>query len=255
MSTRSLGWILLAVVMVGGCSNQAVRNSDHSQDNRDKLAAVNVQLGIAYMREGKFDIAMKKLQKAVSLDDSYAPAHDALAVLYERLGENDKAAQHYRRAISLDPSDSGLLNNYGQFLCQTGHPKEAQEYFQKALKNPLYSSPEVAYTNAGLCALSQKDSKSAATYFRRALSRNPKFAPPLFEMADLSYQQHDYLSAKGYLERYLGVTKPTPQSLWLGIRIERKLGNENAVSSYAMLLKNKFPDSDETHALIESEKQ
>jgi len=238
--------------MVGGCSKQEVRDSNASPD---KLAAVNVQLGIAYMRDGNFATAMKKLQKAVSLDDSFAPAHDALAVLYERLGENDKAARHFSRAVSLDPSNSGMLNNYGQFLCQTGHPKKAQELFRKALKNPLYSSPEVAYTNAGLCALSQKDPKSAETYFRRALSRNPKFAPPLFEMADLSYQQHDYLSAKGYLERYLGVTKPTPQSLWLGIRIERRLGNDNAVASYAMLLKNKFPDSDETRALLESEKK
>lgn len=249
---RVLAWTLAAGLVLGGCSKGNVRDSN---DTPDKLAEVNVQLGIGYMRDGNLDTALKKLQKAVSLDDSYAPAHDALGVLYERLGENAKAARHFSRAVSLDPSNSGMLNNYGQFLCQNGQPEKAQELFKKAVSNPLYASPEVAYTNAGLCALTQKDPKSAETHFRSALTRNPKFAPALYEMADLSYEHHNYLSARGYLQRYLDVTKPTPQSLWLGIRVERQLGNQNAVSSYSMLLKNKFPDSEETRALIESEKQ
>jgi type IV pilus assembly protein PilF len=249
---RVLAWTLAAGLLLGGCSKDNVRNSNASPD---KLAEVNVQLGIGYMRNGNLDTAMKKLQEAVSLDDSYAPAHDALGVLYERLGENAKAARHFARAVSLDPKNSGTLSNYGQFLCQNGQPEKAQELFKKAVSNPLYASPEVPYTNAGLCALSQKDPKAAETYFRSALTRNPKFAPALYEMADLSYEQHHYLSAKGYLQRYLDITKPSAESLWLGIRIERQLGNQNAVSSYAMLLKNKFPDSEETRALIESEKQ
>lgn len=253
MSTRSLGWILFATVMLlGGCSSHEVRDANAPPE---KLAEVNTQLGIGYMRDGNLDTALKKLRKAVSLDDSYAPAHDALGVLYERLGENDKAAKHFSRAVSLDPHNSGTLNNYGQFLCQNGKPAKAQALFKQALKNPLYSSPEVAYTNAGLCALTQKDPGTAETYFRSALSKNAKFAPALFEMADLSYKHQHYLSARGYLQRFLDVTKPTPESLWLGIRIERQLGDKNAVSSYSMLLKNNFPDSEQTRALIESEKQ
>ena len=251
-TTRALAWILATGLLLGGCTKQEVRDANYSPE---KLAAVNVQLGIGYMRDGNLDTAMNKLQKAVSIDDGYAPAHDALGVLYERLGENDKAAKHFSRAVRLDPSNSGTLNNYGQFLCQTGQPDKAQELFKKAVSNPLYSSPEVAYTNAGLCALTQKDPKAAETYFRSALLKNPKFPPPLFEMADLSYRQHNYLSARAYLQRYLGVAKPTPESLWLGIRVERQLGDKNAVASYAMLLKNNYPDSEETRALIESEKQ
>ena len=56
----------------------------------------------------------------------------------------------------------------------------------------------------------------------------------------------------GYLQRYLEVGKHTSKSLWLGIRIERDLGDNNAASSYAMLLKAKYPDAPETRELLAS---
>ncbi len=71
-------------------------------------------------------------------------------------------------------------------------------------------------------------------------------------MSDLSYNQGNYLSARGYLQRYLEIANHTPISLWLGIRIERELGDKNALSSYALSLRNNFPDSKEARLLQES---
>jgi type IV pilus assembly protein PilF len=38
--------------------------------------------------------------------------------------------------------------------------------------------------------------------------------------------------------------------LWLGIRIERLLGDKDAEASYAMLLRRKYPNSEQTKALL-----
>ena len=58
-----------------------------SQRNR-RIADANIQLGIAYMRDGDYDTAMKKLQKALDADPDSASANGTVAVLYETIGEN-----------------------------------------------------------------------------------------------------------------------------------------------------------------------
>jgi type IV pilus assembly protein PilF len=74
-------------------------------------------------------------------------------------------------------------------------------------------------------------------------------------MAAISYEDAQYLPARAYLQRYLVVARHTARSLWLGIRIERKLGDVDAVASYALALSNRFPESDEARLLRESERR
>ncbi len=83
--------------------------------------------------------------------------------------------------------------------------------------------------------------------------RNPDIAPVLIQMAGLAYKQGKYLSARDFLQRYLKLSKHTSKSLWLGIRIEQVLGDKNAISSYALLLRNNFPDTNEAERLKKSE--
>ena len=68
----------------------------------------------------------------------------------------------------------------------------------------------------------------------------------LYELADLSFKQRKYLHARAFVQRYLDVAKPNPQILWLGVRVERQLGDEAAAAGYAKQLKERFPTADET---------
>jgi len=124
-----------------------------------------------------------------------------------------------------------------------------EQRFVAALKNSLYTSPEVAYANAGMCMKQAGDVENAERYFRAALQRNPRMRAPLLNMAEVSLDREQALSARGYLQRYLELAPHSPRTLWLGIRIEQELGDKNAVASYAILLRSKFPDSDETGKL------
>ncbi len=242
--------VVAGILMLSGC---ATTTKEEPASQNERAALINVQLGAAYMEQGKYDIAMEKLQRALKEDPSLASAHHAIGYLYEHLGELDDASKHYRRAVSLDPDDSNAHNTYGAFLCRQRKWKEAEEQFALALKNPLYKSPEVAYTNAGICELGVPDLKAAEGNLRRALEIDSNYPSALFAMAQLSLSAGRYLPARAYLERYFGVAPKSAGSLWLGIQVERALGNRDIEASYELLLKRNFPDSQETALLLESE--
>jgi type IV pilus assembly protein PilF len=92
----------------------------------------------------------------------------------------------------------------------------------------------------------------AEQFFRKALDVNPALPSALLQMSRLSFDQKKYLPARGYLQRYIAVAPHTAESLWLGVRIENQLGDYNAVSSFALLLRNQFPGSNEARQLLES---
>jgi type IV pilus assembly protein PilF len=181
-------------------------------------------------------------------------AHMAMGVVYERLDDPDKAREHYRRAVELEPDNSSALNNYGRFLCDRGEYDHAEELFKKSAANPLYESPEVPLANAGLCAERAGRHQKAEDYFLKALRSNKRFPVALLNMAELRLDQGEPMSARGYYERYLSAAQQTARSLWLGIRIEHQLENPDAVASYSLLLRQKFPDSAQASELLEWER-
>ena len=243
---------LVLVVVLAACESTGVRDTAPAGAKRER-AQLQTQLGIGYLREGQTEQAYQRLTAAVDIDPTYAPGHNALGLLYERLRQPDKAGSHYARATELDPNLAAARNNYGGWLCRRDRYAEGIEQFEQAVTNPLYEAPELALYNAALCVERRGDTDATTEYLRRSLERNPKFPQALLKMSELSMSAGNPLSARGYLQRYLEVGSHGPTSLWLGIRIERELGDKNAVSSYAMLLKSKFPDAPETKKLIASE--
>jgi type IV pilus assembly protein PilF len=225
-----------------GCSVEEKKNAD-----------INVQLGVEYMKRGRNDIALSRLQKALTYCPYSGDAHNAIAVLYGRLGMNNEAESHYQQALALKPEASDIHNNYGQFLCQKKQWNPAHKHFLKAIENPIYRTPEIPYTNAALCALQHNDYTTADSYLRKALQHNTQFPRALYQMAHLSYEEKRYKVAREYLQRYLKTAKHTPETLWLGIRIERRMNNKDAEASYALLLRKQFPDAEETRLLNQSE--
>lgn len=243
---------VIAALILGGCNQATGGGSFDVSERSNEVAESNLNLGIAYLKRGEYEKSLEKLDKALEADPRYTPTLNALGLLYQKLGNNVKAEQYFKQALGIRSNDPYTLNNYGQFLCANDRFDEAQDAFMSAAKNPLYETPEISITNAGTCALKNNHPDTAEKFFREALAKNPKVPIALIQMSQLSYDQGNYLSARGYLQRYLEVSKHSPASLWLGIQIEQQLGDKNTLSSYALLLKNKYPDSNEAKLLQES---
>jgi type IV pilus assembly protein PilF len=198
---------------------------------------------------------MDRLQRALAQNASSPITHSTIAFLYSIIGAPDEADAHYRTALKLDPDDSLTLNAYGVFLCRENQPLKAMKYFDAALEDRLYRMPEVAYSNAGRCARSMNDTELADKYFRNALAVNPAYCDAMWHLADINLVEERSLQARAFLQRFLDTPCDAgPETLWLGINIERELGDERAVADYTTRLKKYFPESVQMRLLLESEK-
>jgi type IV pilus assembly protein PilF len=244
---------MATMAMLAACvSNSGEARKDKQSSDKD-AASYNLQLGVGYLRRGDLQLAKDKLEKAVEQDPDLADAHMALAFLYEQIQQEADAERHFKRATRLEPNNPDVQNTYGAFLCKQGKTREAVAAFEKAAGIPLYRTPEAAYTNAGVCVLNDGQLDAADRYFREALGKNPRYGEALLQLASLSLQREQYLPARAFLQRYLDGNKPNAEVLWLGVRIERAMGDAEAAKRYSSQLKKNFPESDETRQLLESE--
>ncbi len=237
------------VLLMTACVSEPQRDSEDINDASD----YNAQLGLAYINQGRYDIALAKLKKAIEQNPDNAVAQHYIAELYRRLGEFDKAETHFEKALDLAPKNSSLLNNYGVFLCDAKRYKEAYPYFDKVLKDPLYPAKGSVYENVGLCAQAQGDIQTAEENLKFALRLNPQSPKSLLAMAQISFDKQKYATARKFYYDYLENARQTPESLWLGILLENRSGNKNRMASYKVLLKGKYPDSKEAALLKKME--
>jgi type IV pilus assembly protein PilF len=250
---------VMLALFLGGCQTTTVRPGDATAgDGTGELGSpvrraspgdIYVELGTAYLTEGQVNEAFKNARKAVLVDPNLAPAHTLLGVLYQHLGQTAEAQKHLSKAVQLAPHDPYALNALGSFLCSQGKPEEGDSYFRRALNNPLYPTPWVALHNAASCEEQEGKMELAERDYRAALRHNPRFAPALLRMAFISFEQEKYLSARAYLQRYAAEAPHTAESLWLGVRTEKQLGDKDMMASYAVKLRARFPDSDQAKFL------
>lgn len=245
---------LIAILLA--CVSTACTNSTQqlSKPQPHRASDINLELGIDYFRKGNFAMAKEKIDRAIEQNPRNAKAQAAAGLLYDRLNDPNKSDSHFEKAVSLDPTNPDILNNYAVILCKRGKHQKGEKYFLQAATNPLYKTPEAAYLNAGNCARGAGDLKNAEVNYRKALAVRPRFTQALYEMADLELKQNSFLSARGFMERYMEAGKTNASTLWLALRIEQGLGNQAAAQSYARRLKTEYPSATETKELLASER-
>lgn len=217
----------------------------------ERSAKTHTELGSLYLQAGNLAVALEEARIAAATDPTYAPALNLLGIVHLTLNEIPQARASFERAIQLAPGDPQIANDYGWFLCQSGRETEAFKYFEAAARNPLYKTPTRPYTNAGLCYLKVKDEKSAEVNFQRAVMLDGSNAQAIFLLSSLYYQRGDFINAKKLLSDLHRLIEPNAGSLWLGVRIERKLGDRQAEASYSSQLRRKFAGTPEHQALLE----
>ena len=236
---------LLFVLITSGCTTQT---QIEGVDNK-KASVANAELGVAYIKRGKYKVAMYKLKKALEYDDDNANAHHYIAELYRRLEQNEEADSHFKQALDLDEENSSLKNNYGIFLCGTGSYEKGLKYLNQVLLDPLYSDKGQAYENMGICADKQGNIKKAEQYYISALKFNMNSPSALLGLAQIEFDKGHVKLAAQYLSRHEKLARPTPQSLWLDLLIARKKGLKGKAGSLAIKIKQYFPDSKEAKYL------
>jgi type IV pilus assembly protein PilF len=250
---KSIRAAIMVLAMLAYAAGAVADN--RTKENLAAAAEANTSLGLAYLRQGKLQDAKDKIEKALDQNPRSAGTQQAAGFLYDRLGDDKRAKSHYEQAVKLaGDSNPEARNNYAAFLCRKGDKKLGEKYFVEAANNPLYRTPEAAFANAGRCARADGRPKDAEPYLRKALSIKPDFPDALVQMAELTLESGNAFQARAFLQRYMSAAPATSESLWVGYRIEKQMGDAQAARDYADRLKRDFPTSEQTTMLFEAEK-
>ncbi|VAX06303.1 hypothetical protein MNBD_GAMMA25-1795 [hydrothermal vent metagenome] len=247
----------LFISLLAACATQ----TDLEKGNKYKAAEENAKLGLAYMQQGRYEIALGKLKKAITQNPANADAHQYLAVLYDRLDRPVDADLHFKTALENMPDSSlsskvaAVRNNYAVFLCKQKHYTEADQFFEMVTQDPLYQSRDRLYENMAQCELNKGNLHQAERLFGTTLKLNPRSRKSLLGMAQINYDKGLSNQAQAYLNKLLKYSTHNAESLWLAVLIEHKRGNAERVANYSIRLKSKYPDSKETQLLKQLEMQ
>jgi type IV pilus assembly protein PilF len=245
MSTLRSVSLCVAAIVLSACAG-----GGEERPPVENAAVANMNLGAGYLQQGRTDLAIDRLQRALAQNPRLVEAHTTIALAYDQINSLEEAEMHYRRATELDPASAQAANAYAAFLCNRQNRwADAEPYFRRAAANPTYATPEVALTNAGVCARAAGENEAAAESFRAALARNPSYSDALLNMMELSYQEANFLQTRAFIQRYLAARPPTAAVLWLCVNTERELGDAAAADRCATQLRNGFQGSAELDLL------
>jgi type IV pilus assembly protein PilF len=254
MNLIKISLIAFVCLLLSAC--ETLKSSGNEEYGESKLSArarSHTDLGAAYYQQNKLEVALDEFKHAIHIDPNYGQAYNGLGLVYAALGEDTQADASFKKAIEVQPGNSESHNNYGSFLCARKRYDESIGHFLAAVKNPLYSTPNLAYANAGICSARKNDTKNAEIYLNKALQIEPLTHSAAQTLADIQFKRGDASTAQKTLQNAL-VSYPSAETLWLGIKIARVLRDKNSEASYALQLRQQYPNSEQTRMLLNGQR-
>lgn len=248
---NKLWMVLFAALALSACSSNKGLKKETSRDKAEAASHIKTQLAVEYMNIKDYRLAVSTIEEAIQADNKNAIAWLVRAEIYQYLKTYDKAEESFSRALSLRPDSAEINNNYGWFLCSSrNQPNASIPYFDKALSDPTYPTPQVAYMNKGICSAKMGQYSLAESYLERAIAADPQFSPALREMARSKLLAGEATEADHYFRQYQSRTENMSEDdLFLGWRIAQAHGNSQAAYEYEVQLRAKYPYSEQLKSI------
>lgn len=177
-----------SLLLLAGCVSSVSKDADEG-----KNSAFYNTMAVAFMNEGKFQLASVELHKALQLDAANAEALNNLGLVHMQFQEYDTAVGYFSRAAAADAKFTEAYNNMGVCYMKLKRYPEAAAAFQRAVADPFYKTPEIAYYNLGMTLYREGKYDAAVKAFDSGLKRNPEYIVPLYGMA-LAHNRADRIA-------------------------------------------------------------
>jgi adenylate cyclase len=116
--------------------------------------------------------SIELLQKAITLDDTYAEAHSLLGWIFSMTGQYDKAVAEGEKAVALDPNSADSHMRFGKILTFAGSYEESISELQTAIRlNPI--PPNIYLYSLGISYILTRQYDKAITWCEKAVRREP----------------------------------------------------------------------------------
>ncbi len=224
-------------------TGDVVTASDEPEARR--RARIRLELAVGYFEDGKTTIALDELKQALVIDPSYAEAYNLRGLVYMRMTEMRLAEESFRLAMQLAPRDASSAQNYGWMLCQVGRFRESTELFQRALGLSQNLERAKAYLTMGLCQAKAGQDQDAEASLLRAYELDAGHPIAAYNLAALLYKRGENVRAQFIARRLNNSEYANAESLWLGIKIEHRIGDRLAERQLGDQLRSRFASSRE----------
>lgn len=244
--------VLLCALLAGGCVTKTTGNitklKEPSRAERaQELSQTKTQIAVEFMKTKDYRNAVDSIKQAIAANGNNEMAWMVQGIIYQSMNVHDTADESFRRALAIKPDSAEINNNYGWFICDTlRQPLAATVYFDRALADPTYPTPEIAYMNKGICEARGRQFAAAEMSLAKARSVAPWFMPSIKEQARMKLLQGDSSQARRLFETYQSrIEILLPDDLLLGWQIARAQGDTQAAYEYEAQLRGRFPYSEE----------
>lgn len=240
--------LALVVLLLSGLSACVIESTnDPMAKNRDDAKALRayVQLGMRYIQDRDMTQADRVLHKAAAINSDDAALNNAYGLFYLLEDDKAKAEDYFLRAINADPEFSAAHNNYATLLYNDGRYGDAMEHLLVVTKQYRYERRFQVFESLGNCYVKLKQPDKAEAAYLKALQLYPRLPGSLLSLAELYFEKGNFPLSKKYLEQFEASSDPTSRQLWLGIRLQRQLGDADKLASYELALRKLFPGSPE----------
>lgn len=224
-------------------SSDVMTVSDESDARR--RAKIRLELATGYFSNGQTTVALDELKQAIATDPTYFDAYNLRGLVYQRLNSPLLAEESYRKALALKPSAPGVRHNYGLLLCQLGRADEGIQMFKLAIADPMHTERAKTFMAQAGCELSVGRADAAEASYMRSYELDAGNPITAYNLSKLLYERGDMTHAQFYIRRLNNSVLANSETLWLGMKIEKKLGNNEALGQLASQLRKRFPQSRE----------
>ncbi len=230
----------------GGVGADIVTESDEPEAR--KRARIRLELAVGYFEQGQTTVALDELKQSIAIDPNFSDAYNLRGLIYMRLNDLRMAEESFRRAMAINPRDANTMHNYGWLLCQQAKYTESQQFFSRALADPLYGGRAKTWMAQGLCQVRAGQRAEGELSLSRSYELDAKNPVTGYNLALLLYQRGEFVRSQFYVRRLNNSELANAESLWLGIKVERRMENRNAMLQLASQLKKRYPQSRELAA-------
>lgn len=210
-----------------------------------RRARIRLELAVGYFEQGQTTIALDELKQSIAADPTFGEAYNLRGLIYMRLNDFRFAEESFRKALSINPQNSNVVHNLGWLFCQQARYPESLLFFSQALANPQYGERAKTLMAQGLCQIRAGRTADAELSLLKSYEFDAGNPITAYNLATLLFQRGDYVRAQFYVRRLNNSELANAESLWLGIKVERRMDNRDATLQLATQLQRRFPQSRE----------
>lgn len=247
--------LVTGLVGISGCASKVagvdptgngveIMTASDEPDAR-RRARIRLELAVGYFEQGQTTIALDELKQSIAADPTFGEAYNLRGLIYMRLNDFRFSEESFRKALSINPQNSNVVHNLGWLLCQQARYPESMLMFSQALSNPQYGERAKTLMAQGLCQIGAGQAADAEISLLKSYEFDAGNPVTAYNLAKLLFQRDDFVRARFYVRRLNNSELANAESLWLGVKVERRMNNRDAMLQLATQLQKRFPQSRE----------